>query len=100
MAYPAGLAIPILGPEGRPKKGRVLVGPWPDASASGGEGRDYARHARSLPARRARQRVLALALAGIVAAVLTVVAGPRAVRIFSAGPSAAVQAAVSARQDA
>ncbi len=97
MAYPGGRVVPIRGPADRPKKGRVLVGPWPATSASGGQDRDYARHARSLSARRARQRVLALALAGIVAVVATVVAGPRAVRMFTARPDVALQEAAAAR---
>jgi hypothetical protein len=100
VAYPDGRAVPIPGPADRPKKGQVLVGPWPAASASGGEDRDYARHARSLSARRARQRVLALALAGIVAVVATVVAGPRAVRMFTARPDVALRAAAAARSGA
>ncbi len=100
MAYPDARALPIPGPADRPKKGRVLVGPWPAASASGGEDRDYARHARSLSARRARQRVLALALAGIVAVVATVVAGPRAVRMLTTRPDVALRAATAARSGA
>jgi len=100
VAYPGGRAVPIPGPADQPKKGRVLVGPWPSASASGGADRDYARHARSLSARRARQRVLALALAGIVAAVVTVVAGPRAVRIFTARPDVSLQQAAAVRNEA
>ena len=76
------------------------MGPWPSASASGGADRDYARHARSLSARRARQRVLALALAGIVAAVVTVVAVPRAVRIFTAKPDVALRQAAAVRNQA
>jgi hypothetical protein len=100
VAYSGERAVPIPGPADRPKKGRVLVGPWPAASASGDGDRDYARHARSLSARRTRQRVLALALAGIVAAVVTVVAGPRAVRVFTAKPDVAVQQVAAVRDDA
>jgi hypothetical protein len=100
VAYPGGRAVPIPGPGDRPKKGRVLVGPWPAASASGDEDRDYARHARSLSARRARQRVLVLALAGLVAVVAAVVAGPRAVRMFTARPDVALRAAAAARTGA
>ena len=100
MAYPGGRAVPVPGPADRPKKGRVLVGPWPSASAPGGQDRDYARHARSLSARRARQRVLALALAGIATVVVTVVAGPRAVRMFTARPDVALREAAAARSSA
>ena len=76
------------------------MGPWPPASASGSESRDYARHARSLSARRARQRVVAMVLAGIVAAVVAIIAGPRAVRMFTARPDAAWQEAVAVRGEA
>jgi hypothetical protein len=100
VASHGGQAVPIPGPADRPKKGRVLVGPWPAASASGGADRDYARHARSLSARRARQRVLAIALAAIAAAVVTVVAGPRAIRIFTPRPDAGLQQAAVVRNEA
>ncbi|HUZ52592.1 MAG TPA: hypothetical protein VMU94_08675 [Streptosporangiaceae bacterium] len=101
MAHTAGRAISTLGSEPGRQKGRVVIeGPWSLEPASGGQVRDYARHARSLSARRARQRVLVLALAGIVVAIGTVVAGPRAVRILTARPDAAAQAAVSAREKA
>ena len=44
--------------------------------------------------------MLALALAGIVAAIVTVVAGPRAVRMFTAKPDVALQQAAAARNQA
>jgi hypothetical protein len=100
MAYPGGRAVFAVDPEDRrDMAGRFAEGPWSIESASGGS-RGYARHARSMTARNARQRVLAVALAGTVIVTVAVLAAPRAVRMFSAPPGGPLQTGVAVRERA
>jgi hypothetical protein len=62
--------------------------------------RSYARHARSLSARRMRQRFVTLAVVAAVAATLAVAAGPITMRILSRPAAAPLLAAARARNEA
>ena len=92
----------MMEPGDRHKSDRFFEGPWSIDSASDpepGEVRSYARHARSIPARRRRQRVLAFALAGALVAAIGV-AVPRAIRLFTRPPDASLDAAAALRDRA
>ena len=111
MTYPGARAVSMLAPGDRQRSRRFPDGPRAIDSASDspsdssdsapGASRGYARHARSMSARRLRQRVLALALAGAVVAVVTALAAPRAVRMLTrTNPDPSQRAAVAARHAA
>jgi hypothetical protein len=102
MTNPGGRAVSTMEPVDRHKSGRLFEGPWSIDSASESEPRqvrNYARHARSIPARRRRQRVLAIAVAGAVAATIAV-AVPRAIGIFTRRPHVSLGIAAAARNRA
>jgi len=102
MTNPGGRAVSMMEPGDRRKSGRFFEGPWSIDSASDpepGEARNYARHARSIPARRLRQRALMLAVAGGIVVAVAVFAGPSAVRLLTTKrPNPSTQAVVKARR--
>src|SRR5579859_6222431 len=90
MSIETGRSVPVMPPKDRPASGRFLEGPWSVDSLSDADlaqAREYARHARSMSARRRRQRAFVLALLGCVVAAATVIAAPTAVRLLADHPS-------------
>src|SRR5579859_1080540 len=90
MSIETGRSVPVMPPRDRLASGRFFEGPWSVDSVSDADlaqAREYARHARSMSARRRRQRAFVLALLGCVVAAATVIAAPTAVRLLADHPS-------------
>src|SRR6266566_9473781 len=101
MTYSGGRTVSVMEPDDgqRSRPGRLSEGPWSIESASG-SARPYARHARSMSARSLRQRLVVLSVAGAIVAVVTILAVPSAVRMFTAKTSvASLRAAMGVRDE-